>query len=202
MAKFLVRTSSESGIQGPFSGQELEQLARTAELQPQYLVSNDAGTSWQDAIRFFRRYGSAEQLRNFLESGVRTLELCPWDGLSDEEGEQFQDGFRMIGPRVRELCDRATEIEHQLQLSGLEYDSETQRLREIEGKRGRKQYFFAKCVREAYRRNHEGMGNTQELRDRIATELGHIFHPSLNDPRYRGSIWNALNTHLNPERHY
>ena len=63
MAKFLVKTSSESGIQGPFSGQELEQLARTAELQPQYLVSKDAGTSWQDAIRFFS---------NDLETDIET----------------------------------------------------------------------------------------------------------------------------------
>ena len=63
MAKFLVKTSSDSGIQGPFSGQELEQLARTAELQPQYLVSKDGGTSWQDAIRFFS---------NDLEADIET----------------------------------------------------------------------------------------------------------------------------------
>ena len=82
MAKFLVKTSSDSGIQGPFSGQELEQLARTAELQPQYLVSKDGGTSWQDAIRFFS---------NDLEADIETARERPLQRVIDVQVRTCQE---------------------------------------------------------------------------------------------------------------
>jgi len=60
-------------------------------------------------------------------------------------------------------------------------------------------------VREEYERyqtknkNKPGVKeNTQEVRDHIAKLLAHIFHPSVNNPRPRGPISNAINTHLNP----
>ena len=183
----------------PKDAGEIESLKR-------YLTGEREGAIWAEegsldeveALHFLRRFGGAKRLNEFLESGARVLELCPWAGLTDDEAAQFQDGFRAVSERVRNLYDTAERIESDLRARGWEFNAETKTLKQATGKAGRKRDLFNKRVREEYERHHTLHGNTQEVRDHIATLLAHIFHPSVNDPRPRGPISNAINTHLNP----
>ena len=193
---------------------EIESLKR-------YLDGEHEGAIWAEegsldeveALHFLRRFGGAKQLNEFLESGARVLELCPWAGLTDDEAAQFQDGFRAVSERVRNLYDTAERIESDLRARGWEFNAETKTLKQATGKAGRKRDLFNELVREEYERyqtknkNKPGVKNknkpgvkenTQEVRDHIAKLLAHIFHPSVNNPRPRGPIANAINTHLNP----
>ena len=176
-----------------------------------YLTGELDGAMWAEegsldeveALHFLRRFGGAKRLNEFLEVGTRVLELCPWAGLTDDEAAQFQDGFRAVSERVRNLYDTAERIESDLRARGWEFNAETKTLKQATGKAGRKRDLFNKRVREEYERhqtkNKPGVKeNTQEVRDHIANLLAHIFHPSVNDPRPRGPISNAINTHLNP----
>jgi hypothetical protein len=190
----------------PKDAGEIESLKR-------YLDGEREGAIWAEegsldeveALHFLRRFGGAKRLNEFLESGARVLELCPWAGLTDDEAAQFQDGFRAVSERVRNLYDTAERIESDLRARGWEFNAETKTLKQATGKAGRKRDLFNERVREEYERyqtkneNKPGVKeNTQEVRDHIATLLAHIFHPSVNDPRPRGPISNAINTHLNP----
>ena len=171
-----------------------------------YLTGELDGAIWAEegsldeveALHFLRRFGGAKRLNEFLESGTRVLELCPWNGLTDDEAAQFQDGFRAVSERVYNLYDIAERIESDLRARGWEFNAETKTLKQATGKAGRKRDLFNKLVREEYERHHTLHGNTQEVRDHIAKLLAHIFHPSVNNPRPRGPISNAINTHLNP----
>ena len=171
-----------------------------------YLTGELDGAMWAEegsldeveALHFLRRFGGAKRLNEFLASGARVLELCPWAGLTDDEAAQFLDSVRTVLERVSDLYDTAERIESDLRARGWEFNAETKTLKQATGKAGRKRDLFNELVREEYERHHTLHGNTQEVRDHIATLLAHIFHPSVNNPRPRGPISNAINTHLNP----
>jgi hypothetical protein len=188
----------------PKDAGEIESLKR-------YLTGEREGAIWAEegsldeveALHFLRRFGGAKRLNEFLESGARVLALCPWGGLTDDEAAQFQDGFRAVSERVHNLYDTAERIESDLRARGWEFNAEAETLQEIRDKAGRKRDLFNERVREEYERYQTknkpgGKENTQEVRDHIAKMLADIFHPSVNDPRPRGPIANAINTHLNP----
>jgi len=52
MASFLVKTSEQGSLQGPFNGRELKHLVESGQLRAEYLVSQDDGITWHPASRF------------------------------------------------------------------------------------------------------------------------------------------------------
>jgi len=186
----------------------LERIERIKRLKTYFRGERD-GAMWAEAgtlnpidgLHFLLRHGPAARLKEFRESGDRTLRLCPWAGLSDSEETQFQDGFRAVVERVEELYDIATMIEYDLGQLGWEFDAKTKTLRGITGAAGGRPNIFNEQVRRVFEAHHSGEKNTQSVRDQIAERLATTFHPDHNDPRSRGPIANAINTHLNPLRH-
>jgi len=124
MAEYHVKTSENGKHQGPFSGRQLKQLARTGQLQPDHLISADGGTSWHEAtkvtgLEFVAPIGEPEVLAT---DAARELGTGP--RLRKADAEQFMTDECSVDLReFTELDDVAAEslgkCEASLSLNGL-----------------------------------------------------------------------------------
>lgn len=188
-----------------------------------YTLAEAKGARWAErgpsdtieALHFLRRYGSARELGEWIEKSYGLLRLTPWDAIEPEDAEGFQDAFRRVGPRIRDLKMQADEIEASLRDDGYEYDEASRTLKRLRGARQRggdtRDLFTEEVERVYWALREEGFPEAQAnakpkngrpLREAIAMELEEAFHPDLLDPAFRAGIKRALDNHVfHADRH-